>query len=127
MCVLLIFTISINTICVSQEKLSLVESYQQIYDFNKSIILKSKGIVTLCKVNFCINKLFIQCNTAICCVHTTGGVKIYLCLCVSLLVCVFCVFVSVCVNQIRVLAKTMSSVSSVNLKCCCISHTAKCC
>ena len=35
MCVLLIYTISINIRCVSQERFSLVESNQQIYDFYK--------------------------------------------------------------------------------------------
>lgn len=27
------------------------------------------------KVNFCINKLFIQCNAGSFCMHVTGGVK----------------------------------------------------
>ena len=34
-CFLLIYTISISILCLSQEVVSLVESNQQIYDFNK--------------------------------------------------------------------------------------------
>ena len=46
--------------------------------------LKSKYIVKLCKVNFCISKLL----------HITESVNIYLCVCVSLLtpVCSACVY-----------------------------------
>ena len=52
------------------------------------MILKSKDIVALCKVYFCISKLFIQCNTGSYCVHIVGGVNIYLYVCVNLLVSV---------------------------------------
>ena len=41
-------------------------------------MLKSKDIQDLCKMNFFISKLFIQCDTGSCCVHVTGGVNIYL-------------------------------------------------
>ena len=41
-CILLIYLTSITILCVSQERLSLVESNQQIYDFYMCVILKSK-------------------------------------------------------------------------------------
>ena len=63
-------------------------------------VLKSKDIVKLCKVNFDISKLFIQCNTDNCCEHITGVmlIYIYMCVCVSLLapVCAVCLFVCMC-------------------------------
>ena len=73
--------------------------------------LKSKDIVDLCKVNFCISKLLIQCNTGSCCVHITGGVNMYLYLYLRLLVpvCPVCVCVWF---QIRVLAETISFVKT---------------
>ena len=45
--------------------------------------------------NFRISKLFIQCSTGNCCVHITGGVKIYLCVCKPIGLYVLCAFVSV--------------------------------
>ena len=50
---------------------------------------KSKDIVDLHKLNFCITKLFIQCNTSSCCVHMsmvllTGGVNTSLHVCQSI-------------------------------------------
>ena len=60
----------------------------------------------LCKVNFYINKVFIQCNRGSYCVHNAGGVNIYLYTCVSLLVLVCPVYVCLYAwYQIRVLAK----------------------
>ena len=53
----------------------------------------------LCKVNFCISKLFIQFNTGSCCVNITSGVNIYLYVCVSLLVPVYPV--CICVSDIK--------------------------
>ena len=51
-------------------------------------------------INFCISKLFIQCDTRSCCVHITGGVNIYLYVSVSLLVlCVLCVYLCVCLSS----------------------------
>ena len=48
--------------------------------------LNSKDVVN--KVNLCIKKLFIQCNTCGCCVHKTGGVNIsYICESILVLVC----------------------------------------
>ena len=58
--------------------------------------LKRKDIADLCKVNICINKLLIQCNTGTCCVYITGGVNIYLYVCIRLMVRVSCVCLSVC-------------------------------
>ena len=49
-CVLLIYTISISILCVSQEGFRLVESNQQIYNFYKWVILKRKNIVDLSSV-----------------------------------------------------------------------------
>ena len=63
------YTLSISNFCASQERRSLVESNHQIQ--------QSKDIVDLLKVDFCINKLFSQCNTGSCSVHITGGVNIY--------------------------------------------------
>ena len=45
--------------------------------------MKSKDFADLCKVNFCINKIFIECYTGSCCVHITGGVNTYLHMCAS--------------------------------------------
>ena len=50
--------------------------------------LRSKYIADIGKVKFCISKSFIQCNASSCCVHITGGVKIYSYMCVSQLVSV---------------------------------------
>ena len=44
----------------------------------------SDKFADLCKVNFCISKLFIKCNTGSCCVQGTGGVNIYLYACWSI-------------------------------------------
>ena len=41
-CILIIYFISITILCVSQERLRLVESNQQIYDFYMCVILKRK-------------------------------------------------------------------------------------
>ena len=76
-------------------------------------MLKSKDIVDLCSVNFCIIKLFIQCNTGSCCANITGSVNIYLYVYVSLFVPVYPVFVCLCVYPIRVLAKAISSASNL--------------
>ena len=58
MCVLLIYTISISIICVSQEEPSLIASNQQIYDFEKWIIYEKKRHGE--KQNFDISELFIK-------------------------------------------------------------------
>ena len=71
---------------VSQEGLSFVESNQQMFDFYKRVYLKSKDIVDLCKVNFCISKLSIQCYRGSGCVLVTVGVNIYLYVSVGLFV-----------------------------------------
>ena len=44
-CVLFIYTMSISTICASQEKPHFIATNQQIYDFYKLIIWKRKDIV----------------------------------------------------------------------------------
>ena len=68
--------------------------------------LKNKGTVDLWKVNFCISKFFIQCNTGSCCVQITDGVNMYLYVCqsVGLPVCLVC-FCLCLWYQIRVPAK----------------------
>ena len=86
MCVLLIYTISLSILCVSKERFNLVESNQQTYTYTSGQFLKSKDIVHLCKVNFCISKLFTECNTVSCCVLMTGGANMYLYVHLSLLV-----------------------------------------
>ena len=85
-CEWLIFIISIGILCISQEGLSLVDSNQQIWLLNKDIL-------DLRKVNFCISKLLIQCNTR---EDVTGGVIIYIHMCV-LVYWPLCVFVCACV------------------------------
>ena len=50
-CILFIFTIYISILCVSGEELTSVSD----------LILKSKDVAELCKVNFYISELFIQC------------------------------------------------------------------
>ena len=47
LCILLIYTIFLSILCVSEEGSSLVESNQQIYDFYKWVILKSKVFKSL--------------------------------------------------------------------------------
>ena len=42
--------------------------------FRSEELLKSNDIVDRCKVNICISKLFIQCNTGSYCVHVASGV-----------------------------------------------------
>ena len=77
------------------------------------VILNSKDIVDICKVHFCINKLFIQCNKRSYCVPKTSGVKTYLYLCYSLLVLVCPMCVCLCVwFQILLVFEIMSSVST---------------
>ena len=62
----------------------------------------------LCKVNFCIRNLFIQCKTGRCYADITDGVSIYLYVRVIVLVHVYPMCVCLCLRyQIRVIAKTM--------------------
>ena len=88
-----IYTVSISILCVSWEELSLTGRNQQICDFYK--FLKSKDIVDLCKVNFDINNLFIQCNINSSCKHITSDVNTYLYVCVKQCIC--CVSLCICV------------------------------
>ena len=53
--------------------------------------MKIKEIVGLCKVIFCISKLFVQSNTASCCVHITRDIDRFLYLYQSIDPCVSCV------------------------------------
>ena len=100
-CVLFIYTISITTICVSQEEPSLITSNQQMNNLQVNNFWKEK---TLWKVNFWyhwIIHLIIACNKGSCCEHITGGANIYLYGCVSLMAseCAVCVYVCVISNQ----------------------------
>ena len=66
----------------------------------------------LCKVNLCIRTSLIQFNTGSCCAHITGGVNIYLYVCIVRIVKCFVWPVCVCVfvfvgYQLTTLAKTM--------------------
>ena len=88
-----IYTVSISILCVSWEELSLTGRNQQICDFYK--FLKSKDIVDICKVNFDINNLFIQCNINSSCKHITSDVNTYLYVCVKQCIC--CVSLCICV------------------------------
>ena len=85
--------------------------------------LKSKDIADLCKVNFCIKKLFIQCITGSCCAHITGGVNIYLYVCVSTLVpvCPACVCLRVIPNQSTRKNHVIRGKASVHWILCCIN------
>ena len=79
---------------------------------------------------FCISKLFIQCNAGTCCVHITGHVNdIYLDVCVSLLVPVCPMWLSMCMilNNSTSKNHVIQSKLSINLIPCCIKHTARCC
>ena len=94
---------------------------------NSEQFCKSKDIVDLCKINFCIIKLFIQCNKGSCCVHITGGVNVYSHVRISLLNFECTVCVCLCVwFQVRVLVKTIWSVSNIRMMLCCMKHT-RCC
>ena len=74
--------------------------------------LKNKGTVDLWKVNFCISKFFIQCNTGSCCVQITDGVNMYLYVCQSVGPCMSRVFLPVSVISNQGTSKTMLSVSN---------------
>ena len=64
--------------------------------YTSGSIFNSKDTVDFYKVNFCIGKSFIQCNTDSCYPHITGGVSINLYVCVNILVPVStCVYLSV--------------------------------
>ena len=87
-----------------------------------------KSIVDLTKVSDLSSKLFIQCNTGICCVHVTrDSVNIYLCQ--SIGPCVSCLCLSVCVisNQSTSKNQVIHVTLSVNLIPCCMKHTARGC
>ena len=61
-CVLCIYTISISTVFVSREDLTLIESNQQIYDFCRRVIYKAKGIVEikfLISANYSLSVIYI--------------------------------------------------------------------
>ena len=74
--------------------------------------------MNLCKINFCISKLFIQCNRFSCCVHITGGVNIY-----SYIVPVYHACVFVISNQSISKNHGICVKRSVNLIPCCIKHS----
>ena len=90
---------------VLQEKLSLIESNQQIY---QAVNLEKQRHCGTLQINFLISgnyfsnviksKLFIQCNTESFCEHITGSINIYLHACVSPLVpvCAMCLCLSMC-------------------------------
>ena len=127
-CVLLIGTISISILCISQEGFILVESFILVNNLFWWIIFKRKDIVDLCKINVCICKLFIHCNTSCCCLYIAGSVIIYLCVCVSLLVPVCPMWVCLCVtsNQSNSKNHVICANPSVNLMSHCIKHIARC-
>ena len=58
--VLIIYTIFISILCVPWEEFSVTESSQQICDFCKGVILKSKDSVEICEVSFWYQELFIK-------------------------------------------------------------------
>ena len=95
---------------------------------SSELFFKSKDFVDLYKVNFCISKLFIQCNTDSCCVNIITGVNkyIYSCLLVCWSLCVLSVFA--CVSyQLRVLAKTIHPCQTFStFYAVCIKYTARC-
>ena len=87
-----------------------------------------KSIVDLTKVSDLSSKLFIQCNTGICCVHVArDSVNIYLSVYWPL--CVLFVFICVCVisNQSTSKNQVIHVTLSVNLIPCCMKHTARGC
>ena len=115
-------------LCVSQERISLVESNQQMTSTTSKQFLKSKDIMDICKVNFCISKLIIQCNADSYCVYLTGGINVYLYV-FSIDPCVSCVFFSFCgiSNESTSIKQNIRAKPLVNLMPCCIKHTARCC
>ena len=100
---MLIYTISISILCVSQG-LHLVESNPKIHDIYQTVIFEKQRQCWPLQSKFLYQQLiyFIQCNKGSHCEHVTGGVNIYLYVCVSLLV---------------------RAKSSVNLMPCCLLHT----
>ena len=75
---------------------------------------KSKDIADLCRVNFEINKLFIQYNRRGCCKHIAGGVNTYLYGCVSLLNNLYAVHLCVISNG-RLVKNHIICQTSLNL------------
>ena len=60
-CVLLIYTISISVLCVSQKDLVSMNQIKYM-TYLSEYFLKIKDIMDLCKVNSCFKKLFILFN-----------------------------------------------------------------
>ena len=92
-CVLFIYNISISIVCVPWEEFTVIESNQQKTEY----FLKRKNIV---ESKFLIQNFWYRIIDSIainnCCKHITGGVKIYLYGCISLVVseCAVLFFVS---------------------------------
>ena len=122
-CVLFIYTISISIVCVSQEKLNLIESNQHIYGFFKWAIFKKQRHLE--RFVFDISELFIHCNTHNFCEYITGGVDTYLHGCVSLLTpeCALWLYLCFCVISNQSTSKKHMCQTSINLVPCCIKHT----
>ena len=78
---------SVSIICISQVGLNLMEPISIYITSTSEQLLKSTDIVDHCRVNFCISKLLIQCNTGSCCVLITGPVDIDLYVYAGLSVC----------------------------------------
>ena len=92
-CVLFIYTISINISCVSLKELSFLVSIQQISDFYKGEIF---GKQRHCETLWTLWNFLCQHNVHSCCEHIAGVVNIYLCCCVSLLAPMHAVCLCVC-------------------------------
>ena len=81
--------------------------------------MKSKDIMDLLKVNFCISKL-LQCNPGSCCVHITGSVNNILCQSIGLSVSFVCLSLCLISNQSTSKNRVICVIPSVNLIPCCI-------
>ena len=130
LCVFCAFILFLSVFFVSYRKDLVLLNISSRYITSRSEqFLKRKDIVNHSKVNFCINKLFIPCNTCSCCVYIIGDANIYWYVFVSLLVPVSSVFFSVCMISNQIIAKThhLSDHQSVNLIPSFIKHAARCC
>ena len=72
MCVLLIYIISMIFFAFHRKTLVSFILISRYMTYKNNKFLKSRSIVNICKVNFCISKLFIQCSAGNCSVHITS-------------------------------------------------------
>ena len=127
-----IYTISVSNFGTSQRKdLVLLNLSSRYMTSASQQFFKSKDIVHLFKLNFCVSKLFIQCNRISCFVNIIDGVNMSLYVCFSLYLfwCVSSMCLCVYVMSIQSTSKShvIRVKPLVNVMLCCIKHIVRCC